>query len=98
MPTPAIARTVVPIIVGAILSFFATRGIELNSTYRDALVYVVTGAITAGYYVVLLALETRWPIAGFLLGSTARPTYEGRHRRPALDPTTATSDAPEDQS
>lgn len=97
MPTPAVVRTIVPVIVGAVLSFFATRGVTVDSTFREALVYVLTAAITGVYYVVLLKLESRWPLAGLLLGSTARPTYEGRHRKASISPTTAKSDSPGDQ-
>lgn len=95
MPTPAIVRTIVPVIAGAILSFFATRGIHFDTVFGDSLTYVLTAVITALYYVVLLALESRWPVAGILLGSTARPTYEGRHRKASSSPATATSDTPE---
>lgn len=97
MPTPAVVRTIVPVIVGAILSFLATRGITVDSNFNEALIFVLTAVITGVYYVVLLKLESRWPIAGVLLGSTARPTYEGRHRKASISPATATSDTPEDQ-
>lgn len=98
VPTPAVVRTIVPAIVGAVLSFFATRGITVDSTFREALGFILTAALTGVYYVVLLKLETRWPLAGFLLGSTARPTYVGSSTRKAITgPATATPDAPESQ-
>ncbi|MCX4799574.1 hypothetical protein OG497_37605 [Streptomyces sp. NBC_01242] len=97
MPTPAIVRTIVPVIVGAILSFLATRGITVDGAFNEALTYAFTAVITGVYYVTLLKLESRWPIAGFLLGSTARPTYEGRHRKASTGSTAATSSTPENQ-
>lgn len=96
-PVPAVIRTLVPVIVGAIISFSATRGIQFDGTFREALSYVLTAAITGIYYVTLLKLEARWPIAGILLGSTARPIYAGRYRDAITGPATATPDSPDNQ-
>jgi hypothetical protein len=98
VPTPAIVRTVVPMIVGALLSFLATYNVHLDTTTEHALSLGLTGLLGAVYYVVVYALETRWPALGFLLGSNARPTYAGKHRRVvSSDPATATPDAPENR-
>ncbi|MEV7675103.1 hypothetical protein [Streptomyces sp. NPDC088752] len=95
MPTPAVIRTIVPAIVGAVISFLIARGIQVDDKSTEALTYVLTVVLTGAYYVVILKLEARWPSLGILLGSTARPIYEGRHRKASSDPATATSDSPD---
>ncbi|MEU9405588.1 hypothetical protein AB0E08_07775 [Streptomyces sp. NPDC048281] len=93
MPTPAIVRTVVPATVGVILAFFASHNISVSTQWQDWLTAGLTMGLTGLYYVLASLLQSRWPLAGLLLGSTARPTYTGRHRKTsAIDPTTATSD------
>lgn len=94
VPIPAAVRTITPVIAGGIISFFATRGIEVDGAAREYLVFGLTIVITVAYYLIPLALESRWPVIGLLLGSTARPTYSGRHRKQASpSPATATSDS-----
>ncbi len=89
MATPGLVRTVVPTIVGAILSFLATHNIEVTGAAENALSIALTGILGGTYWVVADALQSRWPLAGLLLGSTARPTYQGRHRKSSEDPTSA---------
>ncbi|MET7363256.1 hypothetical protein ABZS76_33130 [Streptomyces sp. NPDC005562] len=97
MPAPALVRTVVPMIVGAVLSFLATYSVHVDTATEHALNLGLTGVLGATYYVVVYALESRWPALGFLLGSNARPMYAGKHRKASSDPTTATSGSPEDR-
>lgn len=97
MPLPALVRTAAPIVVAAIVNFLARYNIEVDGTTQEALLYGVSGLVALVYYAVVSKLQDRWPIAGILLGSTARPTYEGRHRKAITSPATATSDSPEDQ-
>lgn len=98
MTAPGLVRTVVPTTVGALLSFLATHGIQVDSTTENALAVGLTGVLGGAYWLVANALQSRWPLAGLLLGSTARPTYTGRHRKTSADPATATSDtSPEDR-
>ncbi|MFE6000284.1 hypothetical protein ACFQ6C_26045 [Streptomyces sp. NPDC056454] len=97
VPAPAAARTIAPIAVGAVLTFLATRwGIAVDEGTQEYLVLGLSGVLSAAYYVVVLALESRWPRLGILLGSTARPTYEGKHRKASFRPATATPGSPED--
>jgi hypothetical protein len=95
----AVIRTIVPSIVGFLLAFLASHNIHVSADVQEYLTGLLTVALGGAYYVVASALQSRWPLAGLLLGSTARPTYTGRHRKPsAIDPTTATSDStPEDR-
>ncbi|WP_307545229.1 hypothetical protein [Streptomyces sp. V3I8] len=93
MQTPAVVRTITPVIAGGIISFFAARGVQVDGIGRDYLASGLTIVITAAYYLIPLVLESRWPKIGVLLGSTARPMYPGRHRRASPSPATATSDS-----
>lgn len=92
---PAIIRTIVPSIVGFILAFLAGHNIHVSADVANYLTGGLTVVLGGAYYVVASALQSRWPLAGLLLGSTAKPTYTGRHRKASTpDPTTATSDLP----
>ncbi|MEU6362297.1 hypothetical protein [Streptomyces albidoflavus] len=97
MPTPALIRTIVPATVGAILSLLATYNIDVSGETAAALAVGLTGALTGVYYAVVSALSARWPLVGYLLGSNARPTYAGKHRKASSRPATATPDSPEDR-
>lgn len=97
MATPGLVRTVVPTIVGATGAFLATHNIQLDSATENALSIALTGILGGAYWLGVDALQSRWPLVGLLLGSTAKPTYTGRHRKTSTDPTTATSDSPDDR-
>lgn len=94
---PAIVRTIVPSIVGFVLAFLASHNIHVGADVQEYLTGGLTVALGGAYYVVASVLQSRWPLAGLLLGSTARPTYAGRHRKPSTDPATATPETPEDR-
>lgn len=94
MEIPAVVRTVVPVAVGGVVSTLATMNITLDEQMTNLLSAGLTGLFAVVYYVVIHALESRWPSLSLLLGSTARPTYTGRHRK-GTDPATATPDAPD---
>ena len=68
-------RTYVPVIVGSLISFLATKGIEVDTTTSAALVTFLTGASILVYYTVIRLLEKRFPQIGVLLGSTKKPEY-----------------------
>lgn len=66
-------RTVVPLIVGSLVAFAATAGVELPG---EALAEVLTVVISSAYYLFFRWLETKgvtW--AGFFLGSRKQPEY-----------------------
>jgi hypothetical protein len=91
---------IVPSIVGFVLAALASQNIHVSVEMQEYLTGGLTVLLGTAYYVVISLLQSRWPLAGLLLGSTARPTYTGRHRKPSAspDPTTATSDTtPEDR-
>lgn len=74
----SVIRTVVPVLVGAVLTWLASRlGIVLGEQSSAELVSgLVAVATTAGYYALARWAESRWPAAGWLLGVPAAPTYE----------------------
>lgn len=97
MPTPAVVRTIAPMLAGFVLAFLASHNIHVSAEYQEYLVAGLTVGLGGAYYVVASVLQSRWPLAGILLGSTAKPTYEGRHRKASISPAPATSDTPENQ-
>ena len=66
----SLRRTLVPMIVGLVAGSFL--GGYVNP---DALDEVVTGAVTAVYYLVVRLLESKIPVFGVLLGSRKQPVY-----------------------
>ena len=72
---PSLIRTYVPIIVGQIAGFLATKGLELDTTTQTALIAFLGGLITAIYYTLVRLLERKYPKLSFLLGSSTQPTY-----------------------
>lgn len=72
----SIIRTWVPTMVGAVLSWLAVQGVELDAGTEQSLVIGLTGALTAVYYALARFLEQRFSWAGYLLGSKKQPSYK----------------------
>lgn len=68
-------RTIVPIVVGAIVSFLATKGIAIDEQAAAGLAAFLAGLVSAVYYIIARLLEQKFPQAGLLLGSTKKPEY-----------------------
>ena len=66
----SLRRTLVPMIVGLVAGSFLAGYVN-----PDALDEVVTGAVTAVYYLVVRLLESKMPVFGVLLGSKKQPVY-----------------------
>jgi uncharacterized membrane protein YfcA len=66
----SLRRTLVPMIVGLVAGSFLAGYVD-----PDALDEVVTGAVTAVYYLVIRLLESKMPVFGLLLGSKKQPVY-----------------------
>ena len=66
-------RTYVPVLVGAVVSYLAARGIHVAPDQTAWAVSAMTGVFTAAYYTVVRVLEERWPALGkvFLLSKPA---------------------------
>jgi hypothetical protein len=85
----SIVRTVVPIVVGAVLAFAVAHNIPLDKEFESLLSIALAAAFTAAYYVVVRLLETYVaPKLGWLLGLAKTPTnYSPKH---LLDSTSVT--------
>lgn len=69
-------RTYVPSGVGALISWLALRGVEVDTDTQLLMVTGGTALATAGYYTAASALQKKWPATGrYLLGSSKAPTY-----------------------
>ena len=66
----SIRRTVVPIVVGVLAATFLGPHVDLGASE-----HVVSGVVSAVYYVVVRLVEGRNPAFGVLLGATKQPTY-----------------------
>ena len=66
----SLRRTLVPMIVGLVAGSFLAGYVN-----PDALDEVVSGAVTAVYYLVVRLLESKVPAFGVLLGSRKQPVY-----------------------
>lgn len=68
----SVIRTIVPLIVGSLVGWFVSKGVEVD---RGALTAALDSLLGGLYYVVIRAVERRWPKAGWLLGAPGAPTY-----------------------
>jgi uncharacterized membrane protein (DUF441 family) len=74
----SLIRTYVPIIVGAIISYLATKGLTLDESAAAGLTAFLTALFSGGYYLIVRLLEQKFPQVGILLGSTKKPEYTGK--------------------
>lgn len=81
----SIIRTVTPALVGWVLSWPLVAWLGLTGEQVTWLVVaVLTAAPVAAnvlWYVVVRAVEQRWPAVGVLLGRRGAPTYQARHKQ-----------------
>ncbi|UOR02050.1 hypothetical protein MUN77_01580 [Leucobacter allii] len=75
----ALVRTVVPVIVGSLLSLAAQAGLHIDASTSELLTLILVAVCTAAYYALIRALSTRWAWVGWFLGYPTDPTYEPRH-------------------
>lgn len=69
-------RTWVPILVGSVITWLATRyNFVLPENLTVELTVLATGAVIGAYYGILRLLEQKWPWFGKLLGKQAEPEY-----------------------
>lgn len=73
----SLVRTYVPLAVGALAAWLATKGLALDLETTAGLVIFLTGALQGTYYLVVRLLERKFPQLGVLLGSTQKPVYVG---------------------
>jgi len=71
----ALVRTIVPIAVGAFITWLSLLGVELDPEIAAATVTALTGLIASAYYAVVKVVSVNVPWVGWLLGYPANPTY-----------------------
>jgi uncharacterized membrane protein (DUF441 family) len=69
-------RTYVPIVVGALVAWLATLGLNLDASTQTGLVVALTGVTQALYYLIIRLIEKKYPKVGVLLGSAKSPEYK----------------------
>jgi hypothetical protein len=93
----SIIRTYVPIIVGGLVSWLLTAGIQLSADTQTGLIVALTGLITAAYYAGVRALETRFPAVGVLLGVAKSPDSYSKGSEPAVAAAGPVADLPQSE-
>jgi uncharacterized membrane protein (DUF441 family) len=73
--TTSVIRTIVPVIVGSVLAWLASRGIRLDDEAATGLSTFLVAVFTAAYYILIRLVERKYPGAGALLGSPKKPEY-----------------------
>lgn len=72
----SLIRTYVPIIVGAIVSYLVTKGIDIDANAQLGLITFLTAVLQGGYYLLARLLERQFPQLSVLLGSNKVPNYK----------------------
>ena len=74
-------RTIVPIIVGSVLGWFAGANISLDPEFEGTLTALITFLFTTSYYVAVRLFETYIsPKIGWLLGYAKSPDSYSKDR------------------
>lgn len=71
----SIIRTIVPSLVGAIVAFFVSKGINVDEATQAQAISLLTVVFISLYYSAARYLETKYPKLGYLLGVPKTPTY-----------------------
>lgn len=80
----SLIRTIVPVIVGAVVTWLLSIGLSLDTAAQNGLTEFLFALITGLYYLIVRLLERKWPGVGLLLGVAAAPiSYKGTN---ASDP------------
>lgn len=70
---PSLIRTWTPILVGALVAWLISLGIDVSDEVQAGLVVLLTAVLQGVYYLAARLLERRWPRLTVLLGSTQQP-------------------------
>jgi hypothetical protein len=66
-------RTIVPAIVGMVIGFFTTIGLDVDPEFEGALTAVLGTVFMALYYLIVRIIEMKFPIVGVLIGWAKSP-------------------------
>ncbi len=73
----AAIRTAVAGMVGAVITWLATKGIDIDDAFKELVIFIVFGVVTTGYNFLVNWLQAKFGKAfGFLLLIPKLPTYE----------------------
>lgn len=89
----SVIRTVVPFVVGWVVTLLVSKGINVDDNLRTQLASAVTVLVGSAYYIVIRLLEKAKPKVGVLLGAAKPPTYDTTGVETALDDALATVEA-----
>lgn len=70
-----IIKTIVPFVVGWVVSVLAVAGVNVPAEFATDVTNVLTLLVGAVYYVAVVLLTKKWPVAEILLGSPKKPEY-----------------------
>lgn len=70
-----LTRTYTPIVIGALVAWLITKGIQIDVQTQAGLVVALTGFLQALYYTAIRLVEKKYPQVGILLGKAKTPTY-----------------------
>jgi hypothetical protein len=70
---PSLIRTYVPVVVGSLVAWLITLGVEVDESLQVGLITALTGLLIAVYYTVIRLVERKWPKLSVLLGTTQIP-------------------------
>lgn len=96
-PAPqSIVRTLVPLAVGQIVSFFASIGVELTDDQQTAFTTILGLLVSVAYYLAVRWLEQKFPKVGVLLGWASTPDgyTSAREKRRVVESEVLDGDAP----
>lgn len=82
---PSIVRTIVPIAVGYLAALLLRWGIGLDEAALAGLTEFLGALFSAVYYVLVRAVEQRWPKVGVLLGWASTPDSYSPARTRAVE-------------
>lgn len=89
----SLVRTYVPWLVGLIVGWLASLGIDLDPQLETSLILLVTTIAGALYHVVIRLAERAKPKFGWLLGSAKQPVYVKPAALPVVEETAAVANA-----
>ena len=78
-------RTIVPAIVGAVVAYLVSLGLEVDEDFEKALTAVLFAVFTGLYYLIVRVIEMKLPIVGVLLGYAKSP--DSYSKGPGVDVT-----------
>lgn len=68
-------RTAVPLLVGALVSWLATKGLKFDAGSTAGVISFLTALFGYTYYLIVRTLEAKFPKFGWLLGVAKKLTY-----------------------